>query len=56
MQEVLDQSSFAVSDFLSRLPESTEGASVAMTPVAEQAAQSLLQAKDEGFVVPTQVG
>lgn len=55
LQEVLDQSSSAVSDFLSRLPESTEGASVAMNPVSEQAAQSLLQAKDEGFVVPTQV-
>ncbi|CAM9175968.1 unnamed protein product, partial [Ascophyllum nodosum] len=51
--EVLDQSSSAVSEFLSRLPEATEGGSVMVTPLAEQA--SLLQSKDEGFVVPTQV-
>lgn len=52
-QAVLDESSSAVSDFLSRLPEDTEGAAVATKPLADQVA--MLEAKNEGFVVPTQV-
>ncbi|CAN0011084.1 unnamed protein product, partial [Sphacelaria rigidula] len=52
-QPVLDQSSSAVSDFLSRLPEETAGGATETRPLAEQAA--LLEKKDEGFVVPTQV-
>ncbi|CAN0493283.1 unnamed protein product, partial [Ectocarpus sp. 12 AP-2014] len=50
---VLDGSSEAVSEFLSRLPEETEGAATNTAPLAEQV--KLLQEKDEGFVVPTQV-
>lgn len=50
---MLDKASPAVSEFLSRIPEKTEGASVVTQPLVEQA--SLLEKKDEGFVVPTQV-
>lgn len=49
---MLDRSAPAVSEFLSRLPEETEGAAVETRPLVEQAA--LLEKKDEGFVVPTQ--
>ncbi|CAN0127407.1 unnamed protein product [Ectocarpus sp. 6 AP-2014] len=52
-KSVLDGSSEAVSEFLSRLPEETEGAATNTAPLAEQV--KLLQEKDEGFVVPTQV-
>lgn len=50
---MLDKSSPAVSDFLSRLPEETAGGATETRPLAEQVA--LLEKKDEGFVVPTQV-
>lgn len=42
-----------MSEFLSRLPEETEGAASNTAPLAEQV--KLLEEKDEGFVVPTQV-
>lgn len=50
---MLDGSSVAVSEFLSRLPEETEGAATNTAPLSEQL--KLLEDKDEGFVVPTQV-
>lgn len=43
----------AVSEFLTRLPEETEGATTNTAPLSEQL--KLLEDKDEGFVVPTQV-
>lgn len=43
----------AVSEFLTRLPEETEGAATNTAPLSEQL--KLLEDKDEGFVVPTQV-
>lgn len=53
LQTVLDGTSVAVSEFLSRLPEETEGAASNTAPLSEQV--ELLGDKDEGFVVPTQV-
>ncbi|CAM9808892.1 unnamed protein product, partial [Discosporangium mesarthrocarpum] len=50
---VLDEIRPAVSEFLSRLPDKSEGAAKESRSLAEQA--TLLQAKNEGFVVPTQV-
>lgn len=50
---MLDGSNAAVAEFLSRLPEQTEGASTNTAPLSEQL--ELLEENDEGFVVPTQV-
>lgn len=50
---MLDGSSEAVSEFLSSLPEETAGAASNTSPLFEQI--ELLEDKDEGFVVPTQV-
>lgn len=53
LQAVLDKSDSAVKDFLSRLPEETAGAHLEVVPLMKQV--ELLEKKDEGFVVPTQV-